>query len=477
MSAAEAGASVVVVERAPEKKRGGNGPFTGGFLRCSFDGIEDLRQLVDLSPLEEKKLEVDRFTPEEFFLDVAEVSDYRADPDLVDVLVNNSLDTVKWLRGLGVPFVPAYGLHGTGADGKVRMSGVAPIVEVSGGGAGLLEVLFRKTVDMGIPILYATRATGLVTDSRGRLAGVTVERERVTHTIEASNVVLAAGGFEASPEMRARYLGPGWDLARVRGSSYNTGDGIRMALAVGAQAVGNWTGCHAAPLDVNAPPFGDPNLSDAFVRRSFHLGITVNRNGERFADEGADVEFKTYSEMGKLILAQSGQVAFQLFDATMMELVRSEYTLRQATRYDAESFSELANKAGIDGRRLERTIDEFNAAATGTIVDPRTKDGISAATVYPPKSNWAAPLNVPPYTAFPVTGGITFTYGGIRINSRSQVMHEDGHPIDGLYAAGEMVGGLFYGNYPLGCGVMAGAVFGRMAGKTAASSTVGTANV
>ena len=468
ITAAEDGASVVVLERAPRAQRGGNGVFTGGFLRFAFDGIDDLRSLVTLTEAEEARLEVGKYTPEDFFLDVAEVTDFRADPDLVDVLVSNSFESVKWLRSLGVPFLPTFGLHPEGDDGKVRMVGLAPAVEVSGGGAGLVDALFRKAEAMGISILYDTRAIGLETDDAENVTGVRVRHARAKHTIRAKSVVLASGGFESDAEMRARYLGASWDLVRVRGTSFNTGDGIKIASAVGAQTGGHWTGCHAAPTDLNTPVYGDPNLSDAFIRRSYPLGITVNRDGRRFFDEGEDFEIKTYSRMGRQIVEQPGQVAFQIFDSTTVPLLKQEYTLRQTTRIKANSIAELAEQAGINPVELERTLQEYNAATKGDPIDPRVKDGNGTTSLEPPKSNWAAPISVPPFSAYPITCGITFTFGGVRVNQDAQVMHEEGYPIPGLFAAGEIIGGLFYGNYPTGCGIMAGTVFGRTAGRSAA---------
>jgi tricarballylate dehydrogenase len=387
---------------------------------------------------------------------------------LVDVLVSASLESVRWLRGQGVPFLPALGLHPAGDDGMVRVSGVFPAVEASGGGAGLVEALYARAEVVGIPIHYETRATGLLTNESGRVTGVTVRTGRTTRTIEAGAVVLASGGFEADAEQRARYLGRSWDLVRVRGASGNTGDGIRMAREIGGQGAGHWSGCHAAPLDLNAPVYGDLHLSDAFVRRSYHLGILVNSHGVRFLDEGADLEGRTYSTVAQQIVEQPGQVAYQVFDAATSGLLRSEYSLRQTTRYQAESLTELAAKAGIDPAGLELTVAEFNAATSGAPIDPRTTDGVSATSVRPPKSNWALAITEPPFVAFPVTCGITFTFGGVLVNAEAQVLHEDGEPIEGLCAAGEMVGGLFYGNYPTGCGIMAGTVFGRTAGRTAA---------
>jgi tricarballylate dehydrogenase len=470
LTAADAGASVAVLERLPERQAGGNGVFTGGFLRFAFDGIEDIRALVDLTPDEEERLEVGTYSEQDFFLDVAEVTDYRSDPDLVDVLVSESLQSVQWLRSIGVPFLPSFGLHPPGPDGKVRLQGIAPAVEVSGGGAGLIDALLRRAKAVGIPVLYETRALGLTTDPSGAVTGVRVRHQGAERLIEAAAVVLASGGFEASAEMRARYLGPSWDLVRVRGASGNRGDGITMAKAAGAQTAGHWSGAHAAPLDVNAPMYGDPKLSDAYVRRSFHLGITVNRDGERFFDEGADLEARTYSRMGQAIVDQPGQVAFQIFDARSTPLLRSEYSLRQTTRFEAGTIRDLATKAGVHPERLQRTVDAFNAAAPDEPIDPATTDGRSADAVVPPKSNWAAPLDRPPFVAYPVTCGITFTFGGVRIDADARVLDEDGDPIAGLYAAGEIVGGLFYGNYPTGCGIMAGTVFGRTAGRSAAAA-------
>ncbi|GAA1515360.1 FAD-dependent tricarballylate dehydrogenase TcuA [Nocardioides humi] len=469
ITAVEAGASVVVLEKAPRDARGGNGAFTGGFLRFAFDGIEDLRSVVDLTAEEERLLEVGRYSPEDFFLDVAELCDYRSEPDLVDLLVSASLESVRWLRTQGVHFLPTLGLHAPDPAGVVRMRGVHPAVEVSGGGAGLLGALFRRAESIGLPIHYATAATRLVTDDAGRVTAVTVREGRVARTIEAGAVVLACGGFESDPELRARYLGTSWDLARVRGAAGNTGDGIRMARDVGAQAAGHWSGCHAAPLDLNAPLYGDRDLSDAFVRRSYHLGVLVNRDGERFLDEGADLEARTYSWVGQRIIEQPGQVAFQVFDARAAALLRPEYALRQATRLVADTVAELAAKAGVNAAALERTVDGFNAGTSGAAVDPRTIDGVATTAVSPPKSNWAASIVQPPFVAYPVTAGITFTFGGVRVDADAQVVAEDGEPIGNLCAAGEMVGGLFFGNYPTGCGIMAGTVFGRTAGRTAAA--------
>lgn len=473
ISAAEAGASVIVLEKAPKAERGGNGVFTGGFLRFSFDGFDDLQQIVQMNPDEVATSEVGCYSTEDFYLDVAEVTDYRADSDLVELLVNESHPTVSWLRSIGVPFLPSFGLHPRDAEGTAHFLGRAPAAEVSGGGAGLIDALYRRAEGLGIPVLYEARAAALETED-GRITGVRVRQGHAEGRISTRSVVLASGGYEANSRMRATYLGPDWDLARVRGSRHNTGDGIAMALAVGAEAFGHWSGCHAAPTDLNSPVVGDRNFTDGFVRRSFHLGIMVNRNGHRFADEGEDHEANTYSTMGRKIIAQPGQIAYQLFDAATVDLLRPEYSMRQATRIVASTLEELAVKLEVEPKELVATVESYNASVSDAVFNPRITDGKSTTGIFPPKSNWAVPLATAPFYAFPVTCGITFTYGGLRVNQRAQVLHEDGQPIDGLFAAGELVGGLFFGNYPTGCGIMAGSVFGRTAGLSASARSRAT---
>jgi tricarballylate dehydrogenase len=280
--------------------------------------------------------------------------------------------------------------------------------------------------------------------------------------------VLAAGGFEANPEWRARYLGPDWDLARVRGTPYNTGDGIAMALAVGAQPCGHWSGCHAVAWDANAPPFGDRRIGELFQKHSYPFGLIVNREGRRFVDEGADFRNYTYAKYGREILKQPGRVAFQIFDQKVVPLLREEYRIKEVTKAEAQTLEELAEALEIDRDGLVRTVREFNAAVQPGTFDPTVLDGKSTRGIVPPKSNWALPLDTPPYLGFAVTCGITFTFGGVRVTPEAAVVDTEGDVIPGLYAAGELVGGLFYHNYPGGTGLMSGAVFGRIAGEQAA---------
>ena len=233
LSAREQGCAVTVLECAPEDEAGGNSRFTAGSMRVVYDGVEDIKKIVpDLSDSEVENTDFGTYTQDQFFDDMARVTQYRADPDLVELLVTRSLNTLIWMRESGVRFVPIYGRQAFKIDGKFKFWG-GLTVESVGGGPGLVEQLTEAAKKAGITIHYETRAMSLIHDG-GRVKGVRVKQGNEIHEIEARAVILASGGFEANSEWRTRYLGPGWDLAKVRGSRFNTGDGIRMALEIGA---------------------------------------------------------------------------------------------------------------------------------------------------------------------------------------------------------------------------------------------------
>ena len=473
LAAAEAGAKVVVLEAASEGERGGNSAYTAGAMRTVFDGLADVRKLVpDISDEDAKNTDFGSYSFDQYFDDMARITQHRADPDLLEILIRQSLPTLEWMRGQGVRFQPSYGRQAFKVKGRFKFWG-GLAVETWGGGPGLVQALFDGAGHAGVRVVYDARARELVL-SGGRVEGVRASlRGGETLEIEAGAVVLASGGFEANAEMRARYLGPGWDLAKVRGSRHNMGDGIQMALAVGAEPFGNWSGCHAVGWDMNAPPYGDLAVGDGFQKHSYPFGIMVNAAGQRFLDEGADFRNYTYAKYGREILAQPGQFAWQIFDDKVTHLLRDEYRIREVTRVTADSIADLAAKMeGVDGARLVQTIGEFNAAVqTDVPFDPNIKDGRGTAGLAVAKSNWANPLDTPPYEAYGVTCGITFTFGGLHIDGEGRVLDVAADPIPGLYAAGEMVGGLFYSNYPGGTGLTAGAVFGRRAGNAAAAKS------
>ncbi len=472
LAAREQGADVIVLERAPYDERGGNSRYTAGAMRVAFEGPDDLAKIMDLTDDEIANVDFGSYTTDQFFDDMAQMTQYRADPDLVETLVYKSLESIIWMREKGVRFSPSYGRQAFKVDGKFKFWG-GLAVEVVGGGPGLVDYWVDAAEKNGIKIMYGARAMELIEDN-GVITGVKVRQDKQTFSISAEAVVLAAGGFESNAEWRTRYMGPGWDLAKVRGTRYNMGDGIRMALDVGALPYGNWSGGHAVGWDRNAPEFGDLSVGDNFQKHSYPLGIMVNATGRRFVDEGADFRNYTYAKYGRVILEQPGQFAWQVFDAKVTAMLRDEYRIREVTRVSADTIEELAGKLDdVDANAFVDEVNNYNAAVmTDVAFDPAVKDGRGTKGLSIPKSNWANVLNTPPYEAYAITCGITFTFGGVKIDGSAQIQDTDGQPIPGLYAAGEMVGGLFYFNYPGGTGLMSGTVFGRIAGTSAGKAAM-----
>jgi len=468
LSATEQGARVLMLEKAPIEERGGNSLFTAGGFRFVHDGLDDLRHdiLDDLSAAEADQIILPTLKAETYLDDLMRVTEHNSDETLAGILVGRSRETMRWMRRNGVRFIPMFGRQSYKLNGKHHFYGGVNI-EAVGGGWGLVDQLLKAAARQTIEIRYATRLVRLLQDRRGSVTGVTVKGPDGYEDIDAKAVVLACGGFEANPEMRTRYLGPGWELCRVRGTRHNTGDGIKAALDIGAQPFGGWSTCHAVAWDISAPPFGDRTVLDNFQKHSYPIGIVVNLNGERFVDEGADFRNHTYAKYGREIMKQPQRAAVQIFDAKTIDMVRDEYRIRQVTKAEANSIEELARKLEIDVEGLTRTVATFNAACQPGDYNPAILDGKGTKGITPPKSNWALPIDQPPYTGFVVTCGITFTFGGLRINDQGAVLDLTDVAIPGLYAAGELVGGIFYGNYLGGAGLMSGAVFGRLAGGSA----------
>src|SRR5688572_8110435 len=468
LAARDEGARVAMLEAASEDEHGGNSRFAGGVMRFAYGGVEDLRKVTDISDEEAAGSDFGTNTREEYLDVLYRLTSYRTDADLSEMLVNGSLDTMAWLRSKGARFILNHGRQSAMVNGKRKYFGNMPI-EVNGGGAGLVQYLDAAVKKAGIEVFYETRATSLIYDGE-RVSGVRAQRKGKATEFHAKSVVLACGGFEANPEMRTRYLGPGWELCKVRGSRFNVGDGLKMALDIGAAAYGNWSGCHATGWDRYAPEFGDVNVGDQFQKHSYIFGLLINSEGKRFVDEGWDFHSFTYAKYGGEVLKQPGQFAWQVFDSKVTKLLRSEYRIKFVTKVSANSIEELAPKLeGVDAQQFVKTVREYNAAVRDDVkFDHTVKDGKSTVGIEPQKSNWAQPLDTPPYDAYMTTCGITFTFGGLRIDKETgQVLDVNFHPIAGLYTAGEMVGGLFYFNYPSGTGLVSGAVFGRLAGASA----------
>jgi len=468
LAAAEQGVSVLVLERAPEEEAGGNSRFTAGAFRCVYEGVEDLRALMpDLTEEEVAKSDFGSYTEEKFFDDMGRVTEYRTDPDLCEVLIRQSKPTMFWLRDKGVRFMPIWGRQAYKIDGKFKFWG-GLTVEAVGGGPGLVDALTRIARKNNIAIAYGARALELIADDDG-VKGVRVKQNGKTRDVRAQCVVLGSGGFQADAEMRTRYLGPGWELAKIRGTRFNTGDGIKMALAIGAQPTGNWSGAHAVAWDRNAPEFGDLTVGDNFQKHSYPWGIMINANGERFLDEGSDYRNYTYARNGRIILMQPKQFAYQIFDNKIIAMLRDEYRIKRVTKVRANTLEELCNKfEDVNAEKALATIKEYNKAVMSEVpFNPNVKDGRGTRGLAIPKSNWANTIDEPPFEAYAVTCGLTFTFGGLKIDTSARVIDSDGATIPGLFATGELVGGIFWFNYPGGTGLMNGAVFGRIAGAAA----------
>ena len=471
LAAQERGASVLVLERAPEAEAGGNSRFTAGLMRIAFDGIEDLKRVIpDLSVDEVARTDFGSYRKDDFLDDMGRLTEYRCDPDLTEVLVKSSLDTVAWMRTKGVRFTAAWGRQAFNIAGRFKFWG-GLVVEAVGGGPGLVDNLTKAAMASGIEILYEARATRLLCTESG-VTGVEFKNKGKSVQVEAACVVLAAGGFQANPEMRARYLGPGWELAKVRGTRFNTGDVIQMAMDIGAAPTGNWSGCHAVAWERNAPEFGDLSIGDQFQKHSYPWGVYLNADGRRFVDEGADFRNYTYAKYGRIILSQPMQFAWQIFDAKVRNQLRDEYKIRQVTKVTADTLEQLLERMDdVDRATALKELQTYNAAVRTDIpFNPNIKDGRCTTGLTIPKSNWANTLDTPPFEAYAVTCGITFTFGGLRITPKAEVLDTDGAPIPGLFAAGELVGGIFWFNYPGGTGLTNGAVFGKIAGAGAATA-------
>jgi hypothetical protein len=347
----------------------------------------------------------------------------------------------------------------------------------------------------GVTVMYSTAAKKLNVDPEtGAISSVLVESGGESLLINARAIILAAGGFESNPQMRSQYLGPGWELAHVRGTPYNTGECLEMSIRdISARRAGQWSGCHSVAWDANSPPdSGDRKISNEYTKSGYPLGITVNIRGDRFFDEGSDLRNYTYAKFGRAILQQPKGLAFQVWDKKGIPWLRSEeYRDEVVEKIRGETIEELAKNCAANGlgntERFTATLKEYNDAVyqqrkekSQLKWNPAVLDGLSTQTsskhLEIPKSNWALPIDEGPFLAVKVGCGITFTFGGLAVDpvTTGVISDQTGKPIPGVFCAGEMVGGLFYENYPGGSGLTSGTVFGRRAGAAAAEMIHGS---
>ena len=474
-SAKENGAKkVLVLEKANRKERGGNTFFSGGLFRIAFDDPHELKAMVpnagDIIPGFYE--DVLPYTKEDMWSDLLRVTHNKTDRELSTILIDNSFEAIKWAHEVGgIPMEPASTLSGIKVGNRIKWQKGA-IIRAEHEGVGLSTNWFKTTEKNSIEIRYETAADDLIRDKKGAVRGVIMKGPDGLDEVTASAVVLGCGGFEANAQWRSQYLAPPWDHAKVRGTAHNQGDGLRMALAMGALPWGQWSGRHSTPISNEWPDFADRDRTDKSNRLSYPYGVMINRNGLRFCDEGEDVGLYTYAKYGGEILRQPGSLAWQIFDQKTIHLLEPRYSTSEPIQ--ADTLEELVDLLDLDNKtQAIKTLKTFNESACDEEnFDPTLKDGLSTTNLTPNKTNWALRLDKPPFVAYSATGGITFTFGGLKVDENAQVIGTDWRPIPGLYCCGEMVGGLFHFNYPGGTGLVSGAVFGRIAGRSAASQTV-----
>jgi tricarballylate dehydrogenase len=468
VAARQAGAGkVLMLEKAPEDEFGGNARFSHTGFRFVHSGANEMRRfLPDLDEATFQALQPAPYTRENFIDDLHRVTQGRINKELAATLADNSNKALHWMREVGIKFdldAQSYAV----IDGRYFFEPGRGL-QSTGGGKGQLIQWRDIALRMGIEIRYESKVTALKGSER-QIEAVGVCGPDGEYEIRPKAVILCAGGFQASAEMRARYLGPNADLMKVRGSRHDTGEVLQMALALGARSAGHWKGAHASPIDANFP---DVEVSNNANRYSYMFGITVNTLGMRFYDEGEAEHSYTYAKTGWTVLGQPGGVAYQIFDQKGLKLlIQNRYVHAQPT--EANTIAELATKLGIDPTVLQHTVEEFNyAVQENTPFDPTRRDGRCTVGIQPKKSNWAVKLDQPPYRAYAVTCGITFTFGGVEINTHGQVLNTAGRPIRGLFASGDIMG-LFFHNYPSCSGQTRNLVFGMIAGRSAAASIRG----
>ena len=470
LAALEAGSNVLILEKADEALSGGNTKYTAGAMRFAYSGNADLLPLLkDQSDPRLEHTDFGTYTQEKFASDLLGFNDGRPLSAEQEALVGQSLETLGWLATHDVTFEPIYARQSFEKDGKhVFWGGLTLAAENEG--VGLFDMELAAVKRLGGKIRYNSAVTGLLVEE-GTVVGVQVGSEE----LRADAVILASGGFEANTEMRIQYMGADWEAAKVRGTPHNTGDGLKMALEAGAMSYGVYEGCHATPMDLHMADFGGLHLPASerkhYRKISYFLGIMLNSEGRRFVDEGKNFRNYTYAQFGRAILEQPGQFAWQIFDSKVFDLLYSEYRFHDAHFVQADSLEALVEQLdGVDQKEAAKTIEAYNRSIpSGIPFDPTSLDGKATRGLDLAKSNWAQTIDEGPFRAYPVTGGITFTYGGVKVDETGAVLREDGSVIEGLFACGEMVGGVFYAGYPGGSGLTSGAVFGRRAGRGASS--------
>lgn len=444
MTAQEAGAKVLLLECAPRHFRGGNSRHTRNIRYMHESGSAHL---------------TGAYLEDEFWDDLLSVTGGETDRRLARLTIHQSNDLGTWMAKHGCMFQPAMRstLHLARTNGFFL-----------GGGKALVNAYYATARKLGVQVIYEAEVQGLEMEKgRFAVASFTYRPDGSTYRIRSKAAVVASGGFEANLEWLKESWGDAADSFLVRGSPYNRGNILRHLLEQGVKPVGDPRQCHAVAIDARAPKF-----DGGIVTRldCVPFGIVVNKRAERFYDEGEDFWPKRYAIWGRLVAQQPEQVAYAIVDSKSIDMFMPSVF----PAFEATSMREMATMLELDPNALEETVRSFNRTVRPGAFDPGVLDNCSTSGLEPPKSHWARPLDTPPYYGYPLRPGITFTYLGVTVNEKGQVLMANGHPVANMFAAGEIMAGNILGKgYLAGFGMTIGTVFGRIAGKEAALCAVG----
>jgi tricarballylate dehydrogenase len=458
VSAQEAGARVAVLERAPIEERGGNTRYTGAWMRMKSDSevSDDFEEhfAVNGGGYIDPTLIKNLLNSPEQQPGILRAMSY-LDPNVISTFASEAPRTLAWLKTFGIRFIPLPNAFPTS---------VQPRIQPSGGGLALIEALAPRFEQNGGTVFYETAARSLILNASGAVMGVNaVGRGNRPIQFRAGAVVLGCGGFEGDAQMMTHYIGQRAVNLRTMsvGSHYNKGEGIRMALDIGAAPCGDYGLWHSSPMDPRTTRAG----SSVYI---YPYGILVNNRGQRFVDEAPGSTDETYESVAREISSQPNGISYVVVDAKIEDVPNYRIVIyTEQPAIEAATLPELAGKLGISAAALEATVESYNKGCVPGTFNPRAVDHLSTKGIHPAKSNWARPLDKPPYKAYPIVSSVVFTFGGLKVNASAQVINTDGDPIPGLYAAGETMG-TYYNAYTGATSVMKGAVFGRIAGLDAA---------
>jgi len=459
VTAAELGLKVVVLERSSKQERGGQSRYTEAYLR-----MKAIDQVTDDFETFLASHQAPYVDPDLMAEMGGERSDWShsakslaiTDPEVIGSFADNVAPTVSWLQGLGVKFdfLPTQFLTKT-----------QPRLLPVGGGAALVDAMAARAEQLGVSFSYHTTARRLIQDENGTVRGLLAHQQGTQPIRFMGKVVLACGGFEGNPEMQTKYIGPrSVNLRPICKAGYlNRGEGIEMALAIGAAPSGEFSSYHAEPIDPRSG-VSEPSI---FI---FPYGILINKSGKRFVNEAPGTVDAWYERITRRIYEQDSGIAYVILDQRVKDIPNYRLGIRtDQAAIEADTLAALAQKLDLPVRALEQTVAAYNQGCPkGAPYDPLNLDGCATQGVEPPKSNWAQPLDRGPFMAYPIISANVFTFGGLKVSPQGQVLDTDGYPISNLYAAGEVIG-MYYTNYAGATSVLKGLVFGRLAAKHLAS--------